>query len=135
MVESGTSFSNCVPTVLGWQFDSGKIVINRLIIPIINNDYAESLHNFNISGMTGQKKQIIFVLNSNELDGPSRVIYELSLALKNQFRVTVYVPIIPRYKLFVLQSCKNLGWLASLAKQIHYCFRWLTIDLVVRKLK
>lgn len=85
--------------------------------------------------MNSQKKQVIFVLNSNELDGPSRFIYELSLALKNQFVVTVYVPIIPRYKLFVLQSCKNLGWLASLAKQIHYCFRWLTIDLVIRKLK
>lgn len=43
--------------------------------------------------MTNPKKQIIFVLNSNELDGPSRVIYELSVALKDRFRVTVYVPI------------------------------------------
>jgi len=85
--------------------------------------------------MTNPTKQIIFILTSNELDGPSRVIYELSAALRHQFIVTVYVPIIPRYKLFVLQSCKNLSWFKSLFKRAHYCFRWISIDLVFRRLK
>jgi len=85
--------------------------------------------------MISPKKKIIFIVTSNELDGPSRVIYELSAALRHQFLVTVYVPIIPRYKLFVLQSCKNLGWFRSLIKRLHYCCRWVAIDLVFRKLR
>lgn len=74
-------------------------------------------------------------MNSNELDGASRVIYELARELQDRLDVIVYVPIIPRYRLFVLQECRNLGKTASLAIKIHYCLRWIAIEFFVRRLK
>lgn len=85
--------------------------------------------------MVDLKKKLVFVLSSNELDGSSRFVYELARQLTTNFEVTVFVPIIPRYKLFVLQNCVNLSFAHSLMRKGHYCFRWIAIDLFIRRLK
>ena len=78
--------------------------------------------------------RIVFILNSNEFDGGSRLIYELVRELHRSIDVVIFIPIIPRYRLFVAENCKEMQPLKASIKKFLYCLRWVTLEIAYQKL-
>ncbi len=79
------------------------------------------------------KKPLLYIVNENGLDGASRTAYEVSSQLTKFYDVTVIVPLVPRYRFFILYQWKSLGSLKSFFARLNYILRSLARELIYWK--
>lgn len=77
-----------------------------------------------------KSKSIAFFVNANEFDGASRAAYELCRELTKYVDVTIFLPIVPRYKYLNLLLWKNLGTPKAMLKRTIYIARSIIKELV-----